>query len=70
MEILSELDLYRFQWSFLFLMDIQMVLIYEMERNSIEIGEWKEKIMVIFKEFKSDVYCRLIEFEDKININL
>lgn len=70
MEILSELDLYRFQWSFLFLMDIQMVLIYEMERNSIEIGEWKEKIMVIFKEFKSDVYCRLIEFEDKIKINL
>lgn len=70
MEILSELDLYRFQWSFLFLMDIQMVLIYEMERNSIEIGEWKEKIMVIFKEFKSDVNCRLIEFEDKIKINL
>lgn len=47
-----------------------MVLIYEMERNSIEIGEWKEKIMVIFKEFKSDVNCRLIEFEDKIKINL
>lgn len=70
MEILSEMDLYRFQWGFLFLMDIQMVLIYEMERNSIEIGEWKEKIMVIFKEFKSDVYCRLIEFEDKIKINL
>lgn len=70
MEILSELDLYRFQWSFLFLMDIQMVLIYEMERNSIEIGEWKEKIMVIFKEFKNDVNCRLIEFEDKIKINL
>lgn len=70
MEILSELDLYRFQWSFLFLMDIQMVLIYEMERNSIEIGEWKEKIMVIFKEFKNDVNCRLIELEDKIKINL
>lgn len=70
MEILSEMDLYRFQWSFLFLMDIQMVLIYEMERNSIEIGEWKEKIMVIFKEFKNDVNCRLIEFEDKIKINL
>lgn len=70
MEILSEMDLYRFQWGFLFLMDIQMVLIYEMERNSIEIGEWKEKIMVIFKEFKSDVNCRLIEFEDKIKINL
>lgn len=70
MENLSELDLYRFQWSFLFLMDIQMVLIYEMERNSIEIGEWKEKIMVIFKEFKNDVNCRLIEFEDKIKINL
>lgn len=47
-----------------------MVLIYEMERNSIEIGEWKEKIMVIFKEFKNDVNCRLIEFEDKIKINL
>lgn len=70
MEILSELDLYRFQWSFLFLMDIQMVLIYEMERNSIEIGEWKEKIMVMFKEFKYDVNCRLIEFEDMIKINL
>lgn len=70
MEILSELDLYRFQWSFLLLMDIQMVLIYEMERNSIEIGEWKEKIMVIFKEFKNDVNCRLIELEDKIKINL
>lgn len=70
MEILSELDLYRFQQSFLFLMDIQMVLIYEMERNSIEIDEWKEKIMVIFKEFKNDVNCRLIEFEDKIKINL
>lgn len=70
MEILSEMDLYRFQWGFLFLMDIQMVLIYEMERNSIEIGEWKEKIMVIFKEFKNDVNCRLIELEDKIKINL
>lgn len=47
-----------------------MVLIYEMERNSIEIGEWKEKIMVMFKEFKYDVNCRLIEFEDMIKINL
>lgn len=70
METPSESDLHRLQRSFSSLMDIQMALIYEMERNSIEIGEWKEKIMATFKELKNDVNRRLTELEDKIKTNL
>lgn len=66
----SESDLHKLERNLSSLMDMQMGLICEMETNSIEIGDWKEKIMATFKELKNDVNSRLTELEDKIKTNL
>lgn len=65
-----ESDLHRLQRNLSSLTDMQMALICEMETNSIEVGEWKEKIMASFKELKNDINGRLAELEDQIKTNL